>query len=316
MLLRKINKKCMLMIIAATIIVGISISMGATFAHQLSLEETGDAEVEVVDSLGEDNNKETVTSPKYEFVHEISVVSQNLRVKSGNDGTDNTLEKRLERMKQLFQKYDTDIKCFQECSLDWQPIMGEFLNPNEYFIESMKTSVGHTNPIYAKKSKFNFIDSGSFQISEANPDDYNETRVASWILLQDKYTFKTLLMINTHLPVANSIQIPCCEKIIEFAKSKPAEGYLICGDFNFTRDGNKEAYNIMTGDTKDMALIAQNVGNLGGTFHNYGRKSPIRIDYFYGSDNLQSKLFSNLTDMYDGFYPSDHYGILNYITIE
>ena len=128
-------------------------------------------------------------------------------------------------------------------------------------------------------------------------------------------------MINGHLTTVAAVQASSCTKIMDFVKSKNVENYLMCGDFNFTSTGNKEAYNIMrSNNTKDMAIAAKTEGiqgATGGTFHNYGKKeNPIRIDFFFGASSLISKEYTMITDTFNGMYASDHYGIYNRVEIK
>ena len=75
-----------------------------------------------------------------------------------------------------------------------------------------------------------------------------------------------------------------------------------------------------SGVTKDLAISAESEGIqgvTGGTFHDYGKETnPGRIDFFFGSASIVSKMYTVLNDTYDGKYVSDHYGILTYIDIK
>ena len=68
-----------------------------------------------------------------------------------------------------------------------------------------------------------------------------------------------------------------------------------------------------------MALAATKEGNTGvmtHTCHGYGKARDMqRIDFFFGSDSLTSKLYTVVNDKIDGQYASDHYGILTYVDI-
>ncbi len=282
---------------------------------------------DVIDSNnGQNNTQQTVntdgnqTTPQGTSC-EVKVLSQNLRVNNMGDGLQNTLAARLPRIKQIIQKYNADINCFQECSTDWKPKMDQVFPSTSYYSVYMKTNVGHCNPVYINKSKYILIDSGNFEISSAASDTaYNENRVASWVTVKDKVTGKTLLMLNGHLTTIQSQQANSCNKIMNFVKSKNVDGYLMCGDFNFTKDSNQGAYSVMTNGAKDMAIAAGSEGVqgvTGGTFHDYGRRTnKIRIDFFFGSPQLVSKEYTVVNDMFNGQYASDHYGIFNKVVIK
>ena len=71
--------------------------------------------------------------------------------------------------------------------------------------------------------------------------------------------------------------------------------------------------------TKDMAIAATKEGKTGVmtyTCHGFGNAPKMeRIDFFFGSKNLTSKMYTVVNDLIDGQYASDHYGILTYIDI-
>ena len=168
--------------------------------------------------------------------------------------------------------------------------------------------------------KFKFLNAGNFIMTEDSSDTYNESRVASWVKLKDRKTDKTLVMVNAHLATEASRQVTSCQKIMDLVKQQNADGYLVCGDFNFSMSSNETCYNMMLGDGgKDVAVAAATEGvqkYTGGTFHNFGKvQNPKRIDFFFGSGSIQSNLYSIVKDTYEGYYPSDHYGILTYVTI-
>jgi endonuclease/exonuclease/phosphatase family metal-dependent hydrolase len=252
---------------------------------------------------------------------EVKVLSQNIRVNNANDGVENSLQMRYPRLCQIVSKYNADINCFQECSRDWKPYIDLIFSKWKYYSVFMKTNVGHCNPVYVSKSKFDLLDSGSFKISEAREGiDYGEDRVASWAKVKDKATGKTLLIMNGHVSTVNSYQADSCSRMIEFAKAQNVDEYLLCGDYNFTMNSNPTAYNVMTADAKDMAVAAKTEGTqgvTGGTFHNWGKRTNnIRIDFFFGSPTLVSKEYTVVNDMFNGQYASDHYGIFNKVVIK
>ena len=92
------------------------------------------------------------SSSTYDVAHEISVLSQNLRAPQDKDGVENTILKRDARITQLLEKYDTDIKCFQECTYEWKVRLDSKLNPWRYRGVFMFNNKGLCNPIYYKPS--------------------------------------------------------------------------------------------------------------------------------------------------------------------
>lgn len=257
--------------------------------------------------------------------HDVSILSQNLRNGSlDKDDEDNTYSQRFGRIFSLLNTYDSDIKCFQECTFTWKCFLTVALNPLEYECISQKNSKGLRNPIYIKKSKFDVLDSGNFEISEEYYDKKNklqENRIATWAKVKDKETGKTMVIVNTHLPLDKQRQLECGQQIKEFCEQQGADGHIITGDFNYDSKGNKDAYNYMTSNgLKDMAIASDKEGiqgDTGITFNDYGNPDKQkRIDFFFGSDSLNSDMYTVIDDKFDGKYASDHYGILNYVSFD
>ena len=254
--------------------------------------------------------------------HEVSVLSQNLRLTAIDEFfTNNSILLRLGRVEELCNRYDADIKCFQECDFTWRTKLGRLFPKDEYFVCYQKNSNGLANPIYVKKSKFDILDSGNILLNDVytyNGKEY-ESRIATWVKVKAKDTGDTLTMINTHIAFHEDIQVSSCKKIKEFAQNAGTDGYLICGDFNFAMD-KISRYEIMSKNgSKDMAYAALNEGITGvmsSTCHGFGNaKSYSRIDFFFGSDSLTSKMYTVVNDMFDNGFASDHFGILTYIDI-
>ena len=120
---------------------------------------------------------------------------------------------------------------------------------------------------------------------------------------------------------SKNVQVESAKLIKEKVAELNADDYIVTGDFNLDKDSNKEAYNIMTSNgSKNMAEASKTEGIQGrneGTFHNFG-KVPVQnrkqIDYFFGSDSLNSDFFSVVNDTYNNEYVSDHNGIVNYFS--
>ena len=253
--------------------------------------------------------------------HEISIMCQNLRREyTTKDGVGNNTLVRYYRIQNQFRNYDSDIYCFQECNKAWQWLLDLEFKDDEYHKVVYYNNNGLATPVYAKKSKFDLLDSGYYLLSDKSSSTNSENRIACFAKLQSKYTKETLVVYSGHYAFDKQIQIDSCKNVKEDAKAKNADAYVICGDFNYSMNSNKEAYTIMATDgSKDLAITAGREGIqgvTGGTFHNYGKEeSPKRIDFFFGSDNITAKMYTVLNDTYDGKYVSDHYGILTYIDI-
>lgn len=257
--------------------------------------------------------------------HDVSIMTQNLRaVNLAKDGENNDYDARAPRVFNQVQKYDTDIVCFQECTKDWKSELSGMFGPLKYACVYGYNSAGLCNPIYVKRDKFKVLDSGTMQLNDVYElnGKKQESRVASWVKVKDKQTGKTMVIMNTHFDVkSKNVQVESAKLIKEKVAELNADDYIVTGDFNLDKDSNKEAYNIMTSNgSKNMAEASKTEGIQGrneGTFHNFG-KVPVQnrkqIDYFFGSDSLNSDFFSVVNDTYNNEYVSDHNGIVNYFS--
>ena len=254
--------------------------------------------------------------------HEISVMCQNLRREyTTKDGVGNNTIIRYYRILNQFNNYDSDIYCFQECTKTWQILLDLKFSSNDYYKVIFYNNNGLATPVYAKKTKFDLLDSGVFELSDRSSANNTENRISCWAKLKDKESGKTLAVYSGHYAFSKTIQVDSCERIKEQAKLANVDAYIACGDFNYSKITNPSAYEVMTSDgTKDLAIAAESEGKqgvTGGTFHNYGKETnPSRIDFFFGSENILSKMYTVINDTYEGKYVSDHYGILTYIDIK
>jgi endonuclease/exonuclease/phosphatase family metal-dependent hydrolase len=274
--------------------------------------------------LGKSNADELRTSQlDLRINHQISVLSQNLRTENvRDDGWQNLIKRRAPRLRKQLNRYDADIRCFQECSPEWKEKLDDLMSSYEYECVYALTNKNLCNPIYVKKSEVDIIDFGSYRLSERSSSKSDESRVASWVKVRDKASLKTLVVVNAHLGLTPKIQQDSCARIMSDPTLTTADGYLICGDFNFSMQSNATAYNIMKQNgTKDLAISAKTEGIqgiTGHTFQKFGKagQDACRIDFFFGSSNVQSRLYTMINDLYFGQYVSDHYGILTYIDIQ
>lgn len=250
--------------------------------------------------------------------HEISIMCQNLRREyTTKDGIGNNTFVRYYRILNQFNNYDSDIYCFQECTKTWQMLLDFRFSSNDYHKVIFYNNNGLATPVYVKKAKFDMLGSGYYELSDRSSANNDENRIACWAKLKDKETGKTLVVYSGHYAFDKKIQVDSCEKVKEQAELANADAYIACGDFNYSKLTNPNAYDVMTSEgTQDLAETAQKQGITGGTFHNYGKETiPKRIDFFFGSNNIISKMYTVINDTYDGKYVSDHYGILTYIDI-
>ncbi|MEZ6189988.1 MAG: endonuclease/exonuclease/phosphatase family protein [Phycisphaerales bacterium] len=145
-------------------------------------------------------------------------------------------------------------------------------------------------------------------------------RMASWILLYDKFTGETVLAVNTHFDVISSESRERSARMLRELIDKYPDAYVVLtGDFNC--DVGSEPFRILTGGRgiKAQRRLIDTYTAAGhkddrrdGTRHGFhlGDKGGDRIDWILVSPEVKVLKADIVHDkpLLDG-YPSDHYPV-------
>ncbi|MGN1214011.1 MAG: endonuclease/exonuclease/phosphatase family protein, partial [Bacteroidaceae bacterium] len=133
------------------------------------------------------------------------VMTFNIRLENKNDGVNNW-EMRYQKVGEFILKQKTDIIGMQEVK---QVQLEDLKNTMPDFdcvgvARDDGKQKGEYNPIFYNKKKFNLVSHGTFWLSETplQPSrgwDAACNRIATWAILQDKETMKSIMFVNTHL---------------------------------------------------------------------------------------------------------------------
>jgi endonuclease/exonuclease/phosphatase family metal-dependent hydrolase len=251
----------------------------------------------------------------------LNVMTYNLRLSSGGDGTNGWGYRRTSALK-IVRLEDIDIVGTQETELNQHDYLKENLPAYEAYgvgREDGKSS-GEHNTIFYRKDRFTASDKGTFWLSET-PDvpgkgwDAAYTRIASWVVLEDKISGIRFLYINTHiewngsLAQKNSI-ILLINKIHELRGTMPV---VLTGDFNMSPSNDNIKY-ISDKDNNPYPLVhTKTVADLtegfAGSFHDWHDTDPGAdglIDYVFVDENAKVLLHKVLPPKLDGIFLSDH----------
>lgn len=263
----------------------------------------------------------TSDGTSYYKENKIKVVSYNIRCANDPDG--NSLDEREWRLDEILQKYDADIMGFQEVTEGWEGRLHMMLSDEYDYVMVYRSEDGgkEANPIFYKPSKFKLLDAGYFWLSETPEEmgkgwDADHYRICTWVKLKVRKTGAEFIYFNTHVDYKAGPQVPSAELLISRMKSIGGGlGGIVTGDFNLTHSA--PAYTTMCGYFADsnMATVKDTSQ---GTFPNYGKNKNGGniIDYcFFTPKKMKAISYKVMTDLVDGKYASDHFGVCSEIII-
>jgi endonuclease/exonuclease/phosphatase family metal-dependent hydrolase len=253
--------------------------------------------------------------PQLSYAQEIKVMSYNIRLGSGEDGT-NSWRFRAPLTIEMLEDQAPDIFGVQE-ALDYQV---QFIK--EYTKEYDCVGVGREDgkkegehmSIFWNKNTIKLLKWGTFWLSETpnKPSmgwDAACYRTATWALMKDKRTGKKFYFVNTHLDhVGKEAQKNGLKLIVDRIGEINPEGYpmVLTGDFNMKPDDpNLAELDSKMQSTRKIAAVTDNHD----TYNGWGRGSGI-IDYIYVSGFSSCPEYQTVVKRYrDRKFVSDHYPI-------
>lgn len=245
------------------------------------------------------------------------VMSFNVRCCDDKEGS---VKNRSKIVAAIIDQYAPDSVGVQEATGEWMKILSENLGAYTYIGEHRDEDPNSEySAIFYLKDKFNLLDSGTIWLSDTPDVKYTKyeesgcTRIATWVVLENKETGLQFAHINTHLDhVSDTSRVLQTEvlktKIAELEES----GYsIVCtGDFN--AQPTTVVYEKMTQALKDTKAIAENSDD-GLTAHGYGKNeegSAGPIDYVFVSEGVQVDTYKIIRNTAKNMYPSDHYPVV------
>ena len=249
---------------------------------------------------------------------EIKVMSYNIRLSSGTIEADSIYhwQHRKQASLNLMHEENPTVFGLQEACPDQMDYMVENLPEYGYIGVGRDDGKrkGEFMSIFYKKEEVEFIDGGTFWLSETpqKPSkgwDAACFRTATWALMKDKKTGNKFYFVNTHLDhEGKEAQKNGLKLIVDRIGEINPEGYpmVLTGDFNMKPDDpNLAELDSKMQSTRKIAAVTDSHD----TYNGWGRGSGI-IDYIYVSGFSSCPEYQTVVKRYqDRKFVSDHYPV-------
>ena len=229
---------------------------------------------------------------------------------------------------EVIRSYAPDIICMQEVVYDSDAFMEKnlkgyfafgFSGPEmDPYVEGYHNIA--KNVIFFKESRYEFISSGSYWLSEtpliAGSCSWNTNRArhCNWVRIRDRRTGAEFRVLNVHLDhkseeARRNQSVMIAGEAGQYMKDFPQ---ILCGDFNAGRT-QKAVSTLVQAGWNDVYSSLHEGDEDEFTCHifqgpDYKPKGPAkRIDFILTSGLVTPVSSSIVKDSKDGIYPSDHY---------
>lgn len=247
------------------------------------------------------------------------VMTFNIRTLNSGDGVNNW-EMRFHKVGAFINKSKADIVGMQEVQplqlRDMESVLTDYGYVGQPRDDGKEQ--GEYTPIFYNKEKYNVLRSGTFWLSPTPQEpsygwDAACRRIATWAILQEKATLKSLIVLNTHLDhVGEQARVNSAalikERVGRMSNELPV---VIIGDMN-SEDRDPAYAKMMTSifTMQDAYKAVRKVSGPTYTFHDFGQladdKRP-KIDYIFLSSQIKvNKATVHNSALGKGFYLSDH----------
>lgn len=248
----------------------------------------------------------------------VKVMTFNLRVDNAGDGI-NSFTNRHDRVLAMLADTCPDVIGFQECTHHMRAYLEQHM-PEYAFVGCGRERdyAGESMAIAYRKQAFVVVSVDNFWLtatprvpgSSLGGDQSGCPRMATVAVLYHKETDKTVCFCNTHLDHQGAVARQIEAALLCAALDKYDQPIVLTGDMNAQPD----APEIAILESAMRARGARDVtAELGGTFHNFGRKSPDRyskIDYIFASGECQSCKIIPDDKEGQGLFYSDHFAVM------
>lgn len=252
----------------------------------------------------------------------VKVMTFNIRVRVKNDG-DNFQDNRKEKILSVIRSEAPDLIGFQEVqdlSMEW---LAKELS--EYTFLGYGRDAGYCgefSPIAFRTDRFSLLgfDQRWLSFADRTPasrieglDQSHCPRIYTHADLLVKGTTKPFSFYNIHTDHQGALaRIAECTLLLNDV-AHGAYPFVMTGDFNACPD--EAAITMITGSREVLGTVDL-TAELGGTFHGFGKREPIKIDYIFS--NLEADVketYAIPDDDACGCYYSDHNAICAFVTV-
>ena len=272
------------------------------------------------------------TTPKQDAeVTGINVMTFNIRYDNPEDSLNNW-SYRKENAANAISFYDVDILGTQEVLHNQLTDLKSLLPGYEALGVGRKDGKekGEYSALWFKKNRFSLVKSGYFWLSQT-PEvagslgwDGACERIATWAILKDKRTNKSLFVLNTHFDHIGKVARSESVKLILDRINKISGGLpvVVTGDFNAEPSSSVVKSLTDLNDTKHLTN-SRNVSPLiygpAWSFHDFGKipfEERVLIDYIFVRNGVTVLKYGVLAETKDSTFLSDHAPVLIRIAIQ
>ena len=254
----------------------------------------------------------------------VRVMTYNIRLDLASDG-DNAWPRRREMVAALIRHEAPDLLGMQEVLVGQKRDLEQAL-PQFAMVGAGRDDgrdKGEFSPIAYRRDRFTVVDSGTIWLSEtpSRPSkswDAAYPRIATWVMLRDRQSGRTLRVVNTHF---DHVGVVARHQSAALLSSWLAEGNwarlptILMGDLNSPPDGS--AYRLLAASPaiglRDARLVSR-APPYGppGTFNAFkiDANPAAPIDHIFLSGRFAVEPYSVVTQHWGGRLPSDHYRVL------
>lgn len=244
----------------------------------------------------------------------IKIVSFNIR--GHNDPNGNTIAERAPRLFDAISPLSPDIIGFQEYCPKWETYIDELFSKEYELFNQYRCKTGGIEgcPILWKRERFELIKTGYFWFSdtpETESGDWDEVyhckRITTYVILKEKNSQKSFVVMNTHYGFGDNGQIKSSRLLNEYRRKISDLPTFVIGDFNMTPDS--AGYREMCSFFTDVNRVTN--GDLSTTYHGYEPEkiTDAHIDYCFITPDISPISQDIIKTAPNGKYPSDHFGL-------
>ena len=242
----------------------------------------------------------------------MKIVTFNMRFAYNTDGIQSFIH-RAGLILDAIAERKPDIICFQEANDQNIGFLRKYLAP-DYAILLNRRGEGLTGEGLAvayRPDQCSLHGLEAFWLSPTPqiiaskfPGQSMHPRICQRLWFKNEETGNTLRIYNLHLEeLTEDIRLQQMEMVLR-RSAEESEPTFLLGDLNTLPDGKVYAF------CKEHGLVDL-TGHISGSFHNFGKEEPIKIDYIFTDPVTAQRVRRVMVwdDCANGIYLSDHYPI-------